>query len=187
VDEQKNQAAQLELTTVYSRQDDLTTTDVFVRHDEMLGQQSYDVEDSFTYRTPAEAVPGGNFVAAVLPLADDYLGLFHSDIMSRFPYGPRLFAKTGELRTRLESNHLIVLAGSESVGRISYWNRNWSPMHLKFLKASCGVVTTVTREFATTIERYTRMNRRTVWRLKLVSRPKDYGEWHSTEFFGEIG
>jgi hypothetical protein len=79
VEEQKNQAAQLELTTVYSDQDNLGTDEVFARHEEMLGQQSYNVEDSFTYRTPAEAVPGGRFVPAVIPFADDYLGLFNSD------------------------------------------------------------------------------------------------------------
>jgi hypothetical protein len=184
VGEQKRQAAQLELTTVYSNRDDLGTNEVFARHEEMLGQQSYDIDGSFTYRTPAEAVPGGKFVPAVMPLADDYLGFFNGDLMSRFPYGPRLFARAGELKTRSESNHLIICAGSEVVGQVSYWNRNWSPTHLKFLKPSCGVATTVTREFATTIERYTRMRRRTVWRLNLVSRTKEYGDWNSSEFSG---
>lgn len=187
VGEQKRQAAQLELTTVYSNRDDLRTGEVFARHEEMLGQQSYDVADSFAYRTPAEAVPGGRFVPVVIPLAEDYLGFFNGDLMSRFPYGPRLYAKAGELKTRSESNHLIILAGSEAIGHVSHWNRNWSPTHLKFLKPSCGVATAVTQEFATTIERYTRMKRRTVWRLNLVSRPKDYGDWNSSEFSGEAG
>jgi hypothetical protein len=187
LDEQKQQAAQLELTTAYSNRDDLTPDEVFGRHGEMLGEQSYSVADSFTYRTSAEALPGGRFVPAVVPLADGYLGFLHGDLMCRFPYCPRLFAKAGELRIMCKSNQLIIVAGSEVVGRVSYWNRNWSPTYLRHLKPSCGVATTVTQEFAATVEQYTRLKRRTIWRLTLVSRDKDYGDWNSSEFSGEAG
>jgi hypothetical protein len=187
LDEQKQQAAQLELTTAYSNRDDLTPDEVFGRHGEMLGEQSYSVADSFTYRTPAEALPGGRFVPAVVPLADGYLGFLHGDLMCRFPYCPRLFAKAGELRIMCKANQLIIVEGSEVVGRVSYWNRNWSPTYLRHLKPSCGVATTVSQEFATAIEQYTKLKRRTLWRLSLVSREKDYGDWNSSEFSGEAG
>lgn len=99
---------------------------------------------------------------AAVPLADGYFGFLHGDLMCRFPYCPRLFAKAGELRTMCKSNQLIIVAGSEAVGHVSYWNRRWSPTCLRYLKPSCGVATTVTQEFATTIEQYTRLKRRTL-------------------------
>jgi hypothetical protein len=186
VGEQKKHAAQLEVTTAYSNRDDLSAEDVFASHDQMPGQQSYDVEDWFTFQLPAHGLPGGQFVSAVIPLADDYLGLFNCDLMARLPHGPRLFARGGELRTQAESNRLRILSGSQTIGQVHYWNRNWAPTHLRYLKPNCGVATTVTQEFASATEQYTRMKRRTFWRLNIVDRQGDYGDWNSTEILGEV-
>jgi hypothetical protein len=122
-----------------------------------------------------------------VPLTDGYLGFLHDDLMCRFPYCPRLFAKAGELIIMCKSNQLIMVAGSEVIGRVSYWNRHWSPTYLRYLKPSCGVLTTVTEDFARKIEGYTRLKRQTFWRLNLVAREKDYGDWKSNEFSGRAG
>jgi hypothetical protein len=183
--ERKHKAVELELVAAFSDREDVEAGEVFVRHDAMPGRWSYNNEDSFTYKTSAEAVPGGKFVLAALPLAGDYLGLFNCDLMLRLPHLPRLFAKTGELRTRSASAQIEIVSGSQVIGKVVYWNRDWSPMHLRYLKPNCGVATTITPEFVSEMESYTRKKLRTFWRLKVVERQMDYGPWDTKKLWGK--
>lgn len=185
VAEQKNKAAELEFVTAFSDEDNVKAEEVFTRHDQMPGHWSYEVADAFTFRTSAEAVPGGRFVLAALPISDDYLGLFNCELMSRLPYLPRRFGKSGELRTRSAARQIEILSGSEMIGKVVYWNRDWSPMHLKYLKPNCGVATTASAQFVSEMEGYARKRLRTFWRLTVVERKKDYGPWETEVVLGE--
>lgn len=187
VAERKNRAAELEFVTAFSDRNDVKTEEVFTLHERMPGRWSYEIADAFTFKTSAEGVPGGKFVLAAMPIANDYLGLFNSDLMSRLPHLPRRFAKSGELKTRSASRQIDILSGSETIGRVAYWNRDWSPMHLKYLKPNCGVATTVSAKFVSEMEGYTRKRLRTFWRLKVVERQKDYGPWDIKVLLGETG
>lgn len=185
VAERKSRAAELEVVTAFSDRTDVKAQEVFALHDEMPGRWSYEVADAFTFRTPAEAVPGGRFVLAAMPISGGYLGLFNCELMSRLPYLPRRFARSGELKTKSASRQLEISSGHEMIGKAVYWNRDWSPMHLKYLKPNCGVGTTVSAQFVSEMEGYTRKKLQTFWRLKVVERQKDYGPWDTQEIFGE--
>jgi hypothetical protein len=185
VAERKSRAAELKFVTAFSDRNDVKAEEAFTLHDEMPGRWSYEVADAFTFRTSAEAVPGGRFVLAAMPISGDYWGLFNCELMSRLPYLPRRFARSGELRTRSASRQIEILSGSEMIGKVVYWNRDWRPMHLKYLKPNCGVGTTVSVQFVSEMEGYTRKRIRTFWRLRVVERQKDYGRWETKEILGE--
>ena len=117
---------------------------------------------------------------------DDYLGLFYCELMSRLPYLPRLFGKTGDLRARSSSSQIEILSGPETVGRVVYWNRDWSPTHLRYLKPNCGVATLASAQFVSRVEEYSRKKLRTFWHLKRIERQKEYGPWDTKELLGEV-
>jgi hypothetical protein len=186
VAERKNWAAELELVTVFSDKDDVKAEEVLLRHHELPGHWSYKTADTFTFRTTAEGLPGGRFVPAAIPISDDYLGHFYCEMMSRLPYLPRRFGRTGELRTRSSSSQIEILSGSETIGRVVYWNRDWSPTHLRYLKPNCGVATIASAQFVTEMEEYSRKKLLTFWHLKRIERQKDYGPWDAKVLFGEV-
>jgi hypothetical protein len=186
VAERKHWAAELELVTVLSDRSDVKAEEVFSRHHELPGHWSYKAADAFTFQAAAEGLPGGRFVPAAIPISDDYLGLFYCELMSRLPYLPRRFGKTGELRTRSSSSQIEVLSGSETIGKVVYWNRDWSPTHLRHLKPNCGVATIASAQFVTEMEEYSRKKLLTFWRLKRIERQKDYGPWDTKESLGEV-
>jgi hypothetical protein len=186
VAERKNWAAELELVTAFSDRDDVNAEEVISRHHEMLGRWSYEAADAFAFRTAAEGVSGGSFVPAIIPIADDYLGLFNCDLMSRLPYLPRRFGRSGELKTRSTSSEIAILSGSETIGRVVYWNKDWSPTHLNFLKPNCGVATIASGKFVSDMEKYTRKRLHTYWHLKNAKRQKEYGPWDTQETIGEV-
>jgi len=186
VAERKNWAAELELVTVFSDRDDVKAEEVFSRHDELPGQWSYKTADPLTFTTTAEGMPGGRFVPAAIPISDDYLGLFYCEVMSRLPYLPRRFGRTGELRTRSSASQIEIISGSETVGRVVYWNKDWSPTHLRYLKPNCGVAAIVSANFVTEMEEYSRKKLLTFCHLKKIERQKDYGPWDTKELLGEV-
>ncbi len=186
VAERKHWAAELELVTVFSDVDDVKAEEVFSRHHELPGHWSYKVADTFTFKTAAVGLPGGRFVPAAIPISDDYLGLFYCELMSRLPYLPRLFGKTGDLKARSSSSQIEILSGPETVGRVVYWNRDWSPTHLRYLKPNCGVATLASAQFVSRVEEYSRKKLRTFWHLKRIERQKEYGPWDTKELLGEV-
>jgi hypothetical protein len=186
VAERKHWAAELELVTVFSDRDDVKAEEVFSRHHELPGHWSYKVADKFTFKTAAEGLSGGRFVPAAIPISDDYLGLFYCEVMSRLPYLPRRFGRTGELRTRSSSSQIEILSGSETIGSVVYWNRDWSPTHLRYLKPNCGVATIASAQFVTEMEEYSRKKLLTFWHLKRIERQMDYGPWDTKELLGEV-
>ena len=186
VAERKHWAAELELVTVFSDKDDVKAQEVFSRHHELPRHCSYNVADTFTFKTAAEGLPGGRFVPAAIPISRDYLGLFYCELMSRLPYLPRLLGKTGDLRARSSSSQIEILSGPETVGRVVYWNRDWSPTHLRYLKPNCGVATLASAQFVSRVEEYSRKKLRTFWHLKKLERQKEYGSWDTKELFGEV-
>jgi hypothetical protein len=186
VAERKNWAAELELATVFSSSDDVKAEEVFSRHHELPGHWAYKAADTFTFQAAAEGLPGGRFVPAAIPISDDYLGLFYCELMSRLPYLPRRFGKAGGLSTRSSSSQIEILSGSETLGSLVYWNRDWSPTHLRYLKPNCGVATVASAEFVTEMEVYSRKKLLTFWRLKRIERQKDYGPWDTKELLGEV-
>lgn len=81
---------------------------------------------------------------------------------------------------------LKILNGLKEIGEVVYWNRQWTATHDRSLKPKCGVSTMVTTDFAAEMEQVLGLRRRIFWRLKVLSRTLDYGDWSETEHVGEV-
>ena len=64
-----------------------------------------------------------------------------------------------------------------SVGKLYYSNLQWQPMHHKGLGANCVVAVTMGKDMVSKLFTIAEGTTTRCWRVKVLSRANDYGEW----------
>jgi hypothetical protein len=185
--------AELEVITVLSSGESVKPEDAFLLHSMLPGKilipRASDLSLTLKRWNPRESVrqDNGDIIRpALLPVFDQHVGYFHSDLVGCMPCLPANNGSEVPLVATIRRSGADLRISDALVGELHYWNWNWRPMHEADSMGHCGIALTIARDAVDEILHADRMHALRVWRATIRTRSSEYGDWQTAELFGAL-
>lgn len=183
---------ELEIVSILGSDEAIDPGEVFGVHDFLPGRMYLPRADDMTLRIDAlnkeasfPAKAGGRLWPVLLPLVGNNAGYLQSDLLRRMPRLPAHDSRSPLLVNPRKGGADILLSGTK-VGELLHWNWKWRPTHLKEMGGSTGVALVLDGDVTEQLLHIDRMRLCYVWRVRVLTRETDYGDWREEVWTGSL-
>ena len=135
-------------------------------------------------RSADDAIPskaGGKVLPAIWPSVSRAFGYLHLDLGGRIPYVPANYWLADPLVAQPLPGGMVLRARGSELGRVRYWNDEWSPTHVRGMGPNCAVATYFDADALKEISSVAGMSIVRFIRATILTRDSDYGDWVPSE------
>lgn len=135
---------------------------------------------------PAIPSNGGHFTAGLVPTIGSYAGYFHTELIGRPAFLPINLASETPVIVSACAGGADLVVGEQAVGRLDIALRRWHPVHSQDFHGNSMVLLSMEPGAENLLLGKWASNCTRVWRAKVRTREKDYGDWTTITFSGEV-
>lgn len=129
---------------------------------------------------------GGRFIPALIPTIGSHAGYLHSELISRPAYLPTNLASKTPVLAKSRTGGAAISVGEDEIGSLTVGLRDWRPSRVKDLSGNSVVLLSLTPSARPLLLGVWSSKCTRVWSATVRTRSKDYGDWLTTTFTGEL-
>lgn len=129
---------------------------------------------------------GGCFVPALIPVFGSYAGYLHSELISRPAFLPTNLASKTPIAAKARAGGAAISVGGDEIGSLEVALRDWRPSHSKGLGGNSVVLLSLVPSAKKLLLGPWASKCTRVWSATVRTRTKDYGDWITETFAGEL-
>lgn len=135
---------------------------------------------------PVFSSNGGRFIPALTPVIGSHVGYLHSELTSRPAFLPTNLASKTPVAAKARAGGAAISVGGDEIGSLEVALRDWRPSRIRSLGGNSVVLLSLVPNAKQLLLGQWASKSTRIWSATVRTRSKDYGDWITKTFTGEL-